>query len=333
MDTVLLAHGSGGEASQLFLESVVFKALGQALQPSDDSAVLPINQNTLAFTTDSYVVEPLFFPGGNIGDLAICGTVNDLTATGYEAKYLSLGLILEEGLPIKDLHDILSTIKRIALEEQLCICCGDTKVVPKGAADKIFINTSGIGIPASGFSLDFKNIVPDSEIILTGAAGSHGIAVMSAREGFQIEPQPKSDTRSLKDLLNILAPQAQDILYMKDPTRGGVATVLNEIACHTGAEIELQEDSIPVHTPHKAVSELLGLEILHCACEGQMLIFCAPGKANQVLRALHQNSKYKEAAIIGHTTEQSRPLVTVTTSLGGKRLIGSLTGELLPRIC
>jgi hydrogenase expression/formation protein HypE len=331
--TVILAHGSGSKLSHDLVEKNLLQPLhNDLLAKLDDSAVFDV-RGKLAFTTDSYVVSPIFFPGGDIGRLAVCGTVNDLSMSGAVPLYLSLALIIEEGLPLEDLDKIVNSIKVTTEEAGIQVITGDTKVVNKGSVDKIFINTAGIGLISDGVDISGSNAKAGDKIILSGSIGDHGIAVLSLREGFDFKVPVQSDCAPLNGLVADMLEASKNIHVLRDPTRGGLATTLNEIASQSDVGISIFEDKVPVHDGVRGACELLGFDPLYIANEGKTVAFVAADYAEKVLAAMKNNNYGKEAAIIGEVTESRKGKVVLKTRLGASRMIDMLTGELLPRIC
>lgn len=333
-DIITLGHGSGGLLTNQLLESGVFDVLSnEFLDEKHDGAILNIS-GKIAFSTDSYVITPYKFPGGDIGELAVNGTVNDLAMCGATPKYLSLSFILEEGLPIKDFWEILMSIKQSAENADVKIVTGDTKVVEKGKGDKIFINTSGIGIVHPNAKISSKNIEQGDKIILSGNIASHGIAIMSIREGLTFDTTIESDTRPLhlatKALLDSFG---AEIHLFRDATRGGVASVLNEIAHDTKLGIQINQTDIPVKEEVAGACEMLGLDPLYVANEGVFVAILAPHIAPKALEILQQFPAFQDASIIGDVVEQHAKQVVLQSAIGGKRVINMLVGEQLPRIC
>ncbi len=332
-DRVLLAHGSGGKLSHDLIEKSFVSALGNPiLNRLDDSAVFELS-GRLAFTTDSYVVSPIFFPGGDIGKLAICGTVNDLSMSGATPLYLSLSLIIEEGLLIKDLEKIVASIQQTAIEAGVEIVTGDTKVVNKGSADKLFINTSGVGIVPPGIDISAANGRSGDKIIVSGTLGDHGIAVLSQREGLKFHVPVPSDCAPLNHLVAEMLEVSTNIHCLRDPTRGGLATTLNDFARQSGVGINLNEGSIPVNKAVAGACELLGFDPLYVANEGKLVAALVPEDADKVLAKMKQNRYGHEAAIIGEVVKEHPQRVVMKTRLGASRIVDVLVGELLPRIC
>ena len=330
---ILLAHGSGGRLSHELVEKKLAPKLSnEFLDKMDDSAVLKV-KGRLAFTTDSYVVSPIFFPGGDIGKLAVCGTVNDLATSGATPLYLSLSLIIEEGLPFEELEKIVDSISKAAEEAGVEIVTGDTKVVNQGTADKLFINTAGIGSIAGGLDISAVNAVQGDKIILNGSIGDHGMAVMSRREGLRFKTTIESDCAPLNSLIADILSVSKNIHTMRDPTRGGLATTLNEIASQSGTGIVLYEDKIPVKEAVRGACEILGLDPLYVANEGKMIVIVPPEEAEAVLKAMRNNKYGRESAIIGEVTGDKPGRVIMKTRLSTSRIVDMLSGELLPRIC
>ncbi len=332
-EVVVMGHGSGGRLSRDLIARLFLPGLGQAApRVLDDSATLTINGTRLALTTDSHVVAPLTFPGGDIGRLAVCGTVNDLAMVGATPLALTSGFVLEEGLPLEELERIVRSMQAAAEEAGVSILAGDTKVVQKGGADRLFINTSGVGVIAEGVDVSGANAVPGDAVILSGTIGDHGIAVMSAREDLGFETELQSDVAPLNHLVAaMLAVGAVHVL--RDPTRGGLATALNEIAEQSGVAIELDEPRIPVRPAVSAACEMLGFDPLYVANEGK-LVACVPAEqAEAVLRAMRAARYGADAVIIGQVLAGPSGQVTLKTQIGGTRLLDTLAGEMLPRIC
>lgn len=333
--TILLDHGSGGLASQQLIGELFLKYLDSPiLHGLEDSAVIDNQPGRLAFTTDSYVVDPIFFPGGDIGKLAVHGTINDLAMRGARPLCLSLGLILEEGLPLADLERIIISISAATKESGVPIVTGDTKVVPRGKADKIFINTSGIGIVSDGVSLSSRQAVAGDVVILSGTMGDHGITIMTRRAGISLQGNLQSDTMPLHRLVaQLLATFPGTVHTLRDPTRGGVATSLNEIAAASGLSIILDEALLPVRPEVRAACEILGLEALYLANEGKCLAIVDNKLAPKMLELFRQTPEGREAAIIGSVVDGTPGRVLINTPIGGSRVVTPLHGEPLPRIC
>lgn len=332
---ILLDHGSGGLASQQLIGELFLKYLDNPiLRGLEDSAVIENRPGRLAFTTDSYVVDPIFFPGGDIGKLAVHGTINDLAMRGAEPICLSLGLILEEGLPLTDLEAIIRSISEACMQSGVPIVTGDTKVVPRGKADKIFINTSGVGIVSETISLSSRQAAVGDKVILSGTMGDHGITIMTRRAGIALQGNLQSDTMPLHRLVaRMLAEFPGAVHALRDPTRGGVATSLNEIATASGLSIQLDEKSLPVRPEVRAACEILGLEALYLANEGKLLAVVAPEQAPALLALLKAAPEGQDAAIIGSVVAGTAGRVVINTPIGGSRVVSPLHGEPLPRIC
>jgi len=334
-DIILLGHGSGGKLSHELLDDLIVPILsGIGQRDQNDATTLAQQQGRLAFTTDSYVVDPIFFPGGSIGDLAIHGTVNDLAMAGAMPLGISVGLIIEEGLAVSTLRTILEDMRVAAKKAGAKILTGDTKVVPRGKADKIFINTSGIGVMEHDLKISGSNAKVGDIILINGTIGDHGMAVMASREGLELESDISSDSAPLNSLVaDLIRGVGSQLHTLRDPTRGGVATTLKEIAIQSEVEITLQEDSLPVNSTVAAACAILGLDPLFVANEGKLLAFIAPEAAEQALTIMHSHEFGKGAAIIGEVTSATKGKVRLQTAIGGLRAIEMLAGEQLPRIC
>ncbi len=332
--TVLLGHGSGGRLMHELIEKV-FRPL--LLPPEtrvlNDAAVLNVNGLRLAFTTDAFVVDPIVFPGGDIGRLAVNGTINDLAVSGARPLFLSAAFILEEGLPIDTLCQIVDSMRRAAEEAGVPIVTGDTKVVNRGKADKLFITTTGIGVVEYEGTLSADQARPGDLVLLNGPIAAHGIAVMLAREQIEFEQPVRSDTAPLHTLVAAMLRASPRIRCMRDATRGGLASALNEIAMSSRVGIHLYEDRIPIQDEVKGACEILGLDPLHVANEGKLIAIVAPEDGERVLEAMRAHPLGQEAAIIGEVVEDPRHLVLLRTRVGGFRVVSMLAGEQLPRIC
>jgi hydrogenase expression/formation protein HypE len=332
--TVLLAHGSGGKLSQeLVRQMFIGELANETLSRLDDAACFDLGGGRLAFTTDSYVVSPIFFPGGDIGKLAVCGTVNDLSTAGATPKYLSLAMIIEEGLPLDELARVVQSIKSAAAEAGVCIVTGDTKVVNRGKADKLFINTSGIGVIPDGVDISGSSARPGDIVVLSGSIGDHGMAIMAQREGFNFKVPVASDCAPLNKLVAGMLDTSTNIHVLRDPTRGGLATTLNEVAAQSGVGIDIDESKIPVKDAVRTACELLGFDPLYVANEGKMIAIVAPEDATNALEAMRRDRYGADAAIIGEVTSEHKGRVVLRTALGARRIVDMLSGELLPRIC
>ncbi len=333
-DVITLGHGSGGVLTNKLLDSGVFDILeNDILNQRHDGAFLNLKGKT-AFSSDSFLISPIFFPGGNIGELAVNGTVNDLAMCGATPQYLSLSFIIEEGLKMTEFWELLISIKWACQNAGVQIVTGDTKVVEKGKGDKIFINTSGLGNIHPKANIHSKNVKSGDKIILSGHIASHGMAIMSLREGLEFESQIESDTTNLNHtLINLIDKFGAQIHLTTDPTRGGVATVLNEVAKQTHLGIEISQNHIPIDPQVESACELLGLDPLYVANEGVFLSFIAKEVADEYLKELQNDTNGANAKIIGTVVEQHPKQVIMESSIGGKRVISMLPGEQLPRIC
>jgi hydrogenase expression/formation protein HypE len=332
-DSIILAHGSGGKLSHELVEKQFLPFLSNpALNKLDDSAIFEAS-GRLAFTTDGYVVNPIFFPGGDIGKLAVCGTVNDLAMNGAKPLYLSLSAIIEEGLLLRELEQIVQSIKKAAEEADVNIITGDTKVVNRGQADKLFITTSGVGIISPGVDISGANARAGDKVLLSGTIGDHGIAIMSQREGLRFSMALKSDCAPLNKLVSQMLEASSRIHCMRDPTRGGLATTLNELARQSQAGIVIEEAKIPVKEEVKAACELLGLDPIYVANEGKLVAIVDPSDAHKILTRMRKNRYGRDAAIIGEVIKEHPGKVIMKTKLGPSRIVDMLSGELLPRIC
>jgi len=332
-DRVLLAHGSGGKLSHDLIEKSFVSAFSNPiLDKLDDSAVFELN-GRLAFTTDSYIVSPIFFPGGDIGKLAVCGTVNDLSMSGAIPLYLSLSFIIEEGLLITDLEKIVDSVHQAVAEAGVKIVAGDTKVVNQGGADKLFINTSGVGSVPPGVDISGANARPGDKVIVSGTLGDHGIAIVSQREGLKFHVPVESDCASLNRLVAEMLETSVNLHCLRDPTRGGLATTLNDFAQQSQVGINIYEESIPVNKAVLAACELLGFDPLYIANEGKLAAVVAPADADKVLAKMKRNQYGHEAAIIGEVVSEHQGRVVMKTRFGASRIVDVLVGELLPRIC
>jgi len=332
---ILLDHGSGGTASQELISDVFLKHLDNPILNSlEDSAILENHGGRIAFTTDSYVVDPIFFPGGDIGKLAIHGTINDLAMRGAQPHALSLGLILEEGLLFDELERVIISISEACKEAGVYVVTGDTKVVPKGKGDKIFINTSGIGFVDDGIDISSKYAREGDAVILSGTMGDHGITIMTRRAGIAVQGDLRSDTMPLHRLVATLLKELPGAIHtLRDPTRGGVASTLNEIAENSGLSIELRDQDLPVRPQVNAACELLGLEPLYLANEGKCLVIVEGDKADKALKIMQATPEGKEAALIGKLVAGKAGRVIINTPVGGSRVVTPLHGMPLPRIC
>ena len=334
-DRVLLSHGSGGKLTHDLIKGSFVSILGNPiLDKLDDSAVFEFTgEQRLAFTTDSYVVNPIFFPGGNIGKLAVCGTVNDLSMSGAIPLYLSLSFIIEEGLLITNLEKIVNSIHQTATEAEVKIVAGDTKVVDQGSADKLFINTSGVGIVPPRVDISGANARPGDKVIVSGPLGDHGISVLSSREGLSFSTTLQSDCAPLNHLVAEMLKESSCVNCLRDPTRGGLATSLNEIAEQSGVGIEIEERLIPVRDEVRGACELLGLDPLYIANEGKLIAVVEGKVADNLLITMKKQPYGEGSVIIGQVVNEHPGRVIVKTPYGSSRILDMMTGELLPRIC
>jgi hydrogenase expression/formation protein HypE len=336
-DRIVLGHGSGGRLSAELLRDVFLPLFSNpVLDRMDDQAIVEIGGARVAFTTDSFVVQPLFFPGGDIGSLAVHGTVNDLAMGGARPLFLSAGFILEEGFSTEALRRIASSMGEAAAGAGVSIVTGDTKVVERGKGDGVFINTTGIGIVPAGVRLSASQARPGDRVILSGAIGDHGIAILAKREGLEFETEIQSDSAALHNLVAAMlavSPGSYFIRCLRDPTRGGVSSALNEIAMQSRVSIQIEETSIPVREEVRGACELLGLDPLYVANEGKLLAIVAPDAAEEILAAMRRDPLGAEAALIGTVGNESAGMVTMRTTFGSTRIVDMLAGEQLPRIC
>ena len=333
-DQVLLGHGSGGKLSADLIRDVFLAAFqNPALARLDDQAIVTINGVRLAFTTDSFVVKPLFFPGGDIGSLAVNGTVNDLAMGGAQPLFLSAAFIIEEGFPMPELRRVVESLRQAAAAAGVQVVTGDTKVVEKGSGDRLFINTSGLGVVADGITLSADQARPGDRVLLSGPIGDHGIAVLAQREGLEFESAITSDSAPLHTLVAAMLAASAEIRCLRDPTRGGLASTLNEFAARAQVGIEIDERAIPVRDEVKGACELLGLDPLYVANEGRLVACVAPGATELVLAAMRKHPLGQEAWKIGKVTAEHPRLVTMRTLVGPTRIVDMLAGDQLPRIC
>jgi len=336
LDKILLAHGAGGRLSHDLVHDLFLPHFpAPALAKLDDSAVVEpgTGPGRLAFTTDCHVVKPLFFKGGDIGRLAVCGTVNDLAMVGATPLYLSAGFVLEEGLDLEILRKVVASMKASADEARVEIVAGDTKVVEKGEADQLFVTTAGVGVVPEGVDISASNARPGDVVLLSGSIGDHGIAVLSEREGLAFRTQLTSDVAPLNRLVSAMLEVSREIHVLRDPTRGGLATSLNEIALQSGVTIRISEADIPVHDGVRAACEMLGYDPLYVANEGKLVAVVASDDAEKLLEVMRGDPLGREATIIGEVTGQAAAKVLLTTRIGGTRIVDMLAGEMLPRIC
>jgi hydrogenase expression/formation protein HypE len=343
---IILGHGSGGKLSHDLIKSLFLPPfINPILEASDDSAVFPLvdsgkisrgrqlSEKEIAFTTDSYVVKPLFWPGGDIGKLAVCGTVNDLAMVGAMPLYLSAAFVIEEGLLMASLRRIVTSMRRAAREAGVKIVAGDTKVVERGSADGLFINTTGVGTLPGGGRISGNNARPGDIIILSGTIGDHGIAVLSAREGLVFSNRFQSDVAPLNHMVGAMLKASHKIHTMRDPTRGGLATTLNEIARQSKVGIRIIEEQIPVREEVAAACEILGYDPLYVANEGKVVACVAAEDAERLVQAMQKTNYGHEAVIIGEVLPEPETRVVIKTKVGGTRIVDMLTGDMLPRIC
>jgi len=333
-DTVQLAHGSGGKLSAELLDKLFLPRFGNdILNRLEDQAVLKMPVGRLAFTTDSFVVDPIFFPGGNIGDLAINGTVNDLAMGGARPRYLSVGFILEEGLPLETLHKILLSMEEAAWGAGVRIVTGDTKVVPRGSCDKIFINSSGIGVVPDGVNLSASNLEVDDLVILSGTIADHGMAVMTSREGLSLQADIESDTAALNSLVDDMLLVSKEIRAMRDPTRGGLAAILNEFARSSARGIVLEQEKVPINPKVQGACEILGIDPLTVANEGKLVAVVPAPVADDVVETMRRHPLGRKAVVIGKVVKDHPGVVAIKTGLGVSQILDMPVGEQLPRIC
>ena len=335
-DRILLGHGSGGRLSNDLIGKLFLPAFGKrTLTGLEDSATLSLNtmEGRIAFTTDSFVVQPIFFPGGDIGRLAVCGTVNDLAVAGAVPKYLSAAFILEEGLPIDDLRRIAESMRTACDEAGVELVTGDTKVVDRGKGDQIFITTTGIGVVPAGRELSVRNAQPGDRILVTGTIGDHGVAILSLREGIEFETVLQSDVAPLNGLAEALLQACPSIRWMRDPTRGGIAGILNDLAIASKVEIRITESTLPVRPEVKAACEMLGLDSIYVANEGKLVAVVPSNDAERLLAVAREHPLGRDAALIGTVVAGRSGLVVMQSLVGGDRVVPVLAGEQLPRIC
>ncbi|MBN1816589.1 MAG: hydrogenase expression/formation protein HypE [Sedimentisphaerales bacterium] len=334
---ILLAHGGGGRLTANLIEKTILpKLANEVLNRLTDGAVLRVNGASLCFTTDSYVVQPLFFNGGDIGKLAVCGTINDLSAMGARPIALSLALIIEEGFPMEILDRVLDSVGRTSQEAGVPVVTGDTKVVESEAADGLFINTAGIGVLLPNVNLSFERIQPGDKIIINGTIGDHGMTILSRRKGIRFDSPLKSDCSALADLTSRILEAVPGVKFMRDPTRGGVAAILNEIAAGAGCDVVIEETALPIDPTVRAAAEMLGLDVLEIANEGKMLMIVASEDAKEVVRICRDHTLGAQAAVIGTVAtpqEEGGGIVELLTKIGGRRIVQMPYGRELPRIC
>ena len=333
-DTILLGHGSGGRLSAELLRDIFLPAFSNpVLSKLNDQAEVEIEGVRLAFSTDTFVVKPLFFRGGDIGSLAVHGTINDLAMAGARPLFLSAAFVLEEGFPTAELKRIVASMAHAAADAGVAIVTGDTKVVEKGSGDGVYINTTGIGLLRDGVRLSAERALPGDAVILSGSIGEHGIAILAQRDGLELDCEVASDSAPLHTLVDVMLSAGASIRLMRDPTRGGLASTLNEIAAQSRAGIHVAESAIVVREPVRGVCELLGLDPLYVANEGKLVAIVAPAGVEAVLRAMRSHPLGRGAAVIGGVTAAHPGLVTMRTAFGATRVVDMLAGEQLPRIC
>lgn len=331
---VELSYGSGGRNMVQLIDELFAAAFDNPLlNQRNDQACFGVESGRMVMTTDSYVVSPLFFPGGNIGSLAIHGTINDVAMAGAEPLYLSTGFIIEEGFPLADLNRVVQSMSQAAEEANVPIVTGDTKVVDKGKADGLFINTTGVGVVPDGVNISADQARPGDKVLLSGTIGDHGVAVMSKRENLDFDTIIESDSAALNELVEVMIQTVPGIHVMRDPTRGGLASTLNEITTQSDVGIVLDETAIPVRKEVEAACEILGLDPLHVANEGKLVAICHEADAEKLLAVMKSHPLGKDSAIIGEVVEDPDHFVEMKTTFGGRRIVDWLSGEQLPRIC
>lgn len=335
MDIVTLSHGSGGRATNKLIDEIFFKYFrNEYLSQKNDSTVLPKIEGKIAISTDSFVINPIFFNGGDIGKLAICGTVNDIAMSGATPLYISVAFIIEEGLPLNELEIIVKSMAETASKANVKIVTGDTKVVEKGSCDKLYINTTGIGVVKDDILyLGGDTVKNGDKIIVSGTLGDHGMCIMSNRENFEFSNSIKSDCCLLNELINDILSVSNNVKVLRDPTRGGIATTLNEIAEHSKISMEINENTIPIKEEVKAFCDILGLDPLYVANEGKLVVIVDKEDASKVLDIMRKNPIGKDSTIIGEAIDDSKNKLYLKTEIGGKRIINMPEGELLVRIC
>jgi hydrogenase expression/formation protein HypE len=333
-DVITLAHGSGGKATRALVEAVFLEALDNPLlAPLADSAILEAGGSRLAFTTDSYVVKPIFFPGGDIGELAVNGTVNDLAVAGARPLALSAAFVIEEGLVVADLRRIAASVGRAAAAAGVPVATGDTKVVERGKADGVYVTTSGVGLLAPGIALGPERIRAGDRVLVSGTIGDHGIAVMIARGELELEVELESDTAPVHELAQSLLDLGESLRWMRDPTRGGLATALNELAQQAGVAVVLDESALPLRPEVVGTCEILGIDPVYVASEGRLIAVVAADATDEALRLLRAHPLGADAAVVGDVRAEPEELVLMETAFGGSRIVDMLVGDPLPRIC
>lgn len=333
-DTILLDHGAGGKVSHSMFSEIILPLFDNTLlAKQDDGAVFDVPAGRMAFSTDSYTVDPIFFPGGDIGELAVNGTVNDVAMCGATPLYISVGLIIEEGMKVTDLKRILQSMAGAAQKAGIRIVTGDTKVVPRGKVDKIFINTSGIGLLPEGVNVSGQGAKPGDKVIVSGTIADHGVTILSEREGLKFDSDVKSDSAPLNHMVKAVLESGYPVHVLRDPTRGGLGTTLNEIAVQSSVGIRLFEERLPVRGPVQGICELLGFDPLYLANEGKLIAIIPEADANNVLDIIRRDEFGKDAVVVGEVIDQDPGRVVLETLIGGTRIVDMLTGEQLPRIC
>ena len=335
MEIITLAHGSGGKATNKLIDKLFYKYFNnELLSQKNDSTVLPFINGKIAMSTDSFVINPIFFEGGDIGKLSICGTVNDICMSGAKPLYISVGFIIEEGLSINDLEKIVQSMAKTANEAGVKIVTGDTKVVEKGSCDKIYINTTGIGIiEEDNKYLSGDKVKPGDKVIISGTLGDHGMCIMNKRENLGFESNIKSDCCLLNELIKDILSVSKNVRVLRDPTRGGLATTLNEIIEHSNVSIEIQEDKIPVKEEVAAMCDILGMDPLFIANEGKLVVIVDKNDADNVLSIMKKNPVGKASVLLGEVINDEKNKLYLKTNIGGKRIINMPEGEILVRIC
>ncbi|MEJ2404395.1 MAG: hydrogenase expression/formation protein HypE [Candidatus Thiodiazotropha sp.] len=332
--SVDMSHGSGGRAMAQLIDELFVKHLdNELLRQGNDQASFPVTSGRMVMSTDGHVISPLFFPGGDIGSLAVHGTINDVCMSGAKPLYLSAGFILEEGFPLADLERIVMSMGRAAAAAGVPVVTGDTKVVEKGKGDGVFITTTGVGVVPEGVNISGDRARPGDAILLSGSIGDHGVAIMASRENLSFETTVESDSAALHTLVATMVEAAPSIHCLRDPTRGGLATTLNELAQQSGVGMRLDENTIPVKPQVAAACELLGLDPLYVANEGKLIGICPGDQAEAVLEAMRRHPQGQDAAIIGEVTDDPHGFIEMRTRFGGNRVVDWLAGEQLPRIC
>ncbi|WBW95806.1 hydrogenase expression/formation protein HypE [Oceanirhabdus sp. W0125-5] len=334
MSIITLSHGSGGATTNKLIEELFYKYFNNdILLQKNDSSILPVCNGKIAVSTDSFVVNPIFFNGGDIGKLSVCGTINDLAMSGAKPLYITVGFIIEEGLEIEELEKIVKSISETANEAKVKIVAGDTKVVDKGSGDKIYINTTGIGVLERDIYLSSENIKAGDKVIISGTLGDHGVCIMSKRNNLEFDVEVESDCGLLFELIDNVLNTSKNVRILRDPTRGGLATTLNEFAKESKKSIIIKESLIPVKIEVESMCEILGLEPLYIANEGKVVLIVGEEDSEEVLKVMKEHPKGKDAQIIGEVIEDDTHNVYLKTEIGGTRIVNMPTGELLPRIC